>query len=827
MGGTVSGWSIRTQLALLVLAAFVPLIGSIAYHFHHQAETHKRHAARAVAALAQNSAASLRVFLEDTRRMAELLAARPQIRAMDRARCDPLLRELYAVLPLHANASVLDRDGRFVCSARPLPDPAPVPVRHAAFENAMRGEAGLSEPVLGALSKRWIVAAAHPVKNAAGEVVGAATLTLDLARIGQLIASHIQHLDTLATVVSANGTVIARSADAEDWVGKRIDDVQLYKRIAAAGAGTMTDRGLDGVERIYGAANVGPEGWRVIVGIPSARLLAEARAEARAYLYLTAAVLVLFALAAALIARRLGKAILDMDAALKMRSAGDARIRIPERGPRELAKLAQDCNAALDAEQQTTARLAGIIESAMDGIITVNEKLEITHFNPAAEAMFGYRSAQVRGRPLNLLIPARFHASHDQHVRRFGETGVTSRAMGRLGEIAGLRANGEEFPIEASISQLATPRGKLFTVILRDVTSSKRVRDALVESERTLRLFVEHAPSAIAMFDCDMRYLAYSRRWLTDYRLGERDLTGRSHYDVFPDLPERWKDVHRRCLAGAVEKCEEDAFPRADGSLDWIRWEAHPWHGARGAIGGLIIFSEVITERKLAQEALRRSAEEMQDLALRLAEVEESERRNIHRELHDQVGANLSALKLDLGLISAMLPDDVRGRVNERLQRAMQVTGETIARIRNVMADLRPPALDDFGLLAALRMHADSVAARLRIPVEITGTDIEPRLAPAVETALFRIAQEALNNIAKHAHASRVDMAITDSGGRVTLTIADDGAGFDPALVDPARTNWGLRTMRERALAIGAALRVESAPGRGTRIRVDLPREAA
>ncbi|HEY3475325.1 MAG TPA: PAS domain S-box protein, partial [Anaerolineales bacterium] len=128
-------------------------------------------------------------------------------------------------------------------------------------------------------------------------------------------------------------------------------------------------------------------------------------------------------------------------------------------------------------------------------------------------------------------------------------------------------------------------------------------------NEALLRLFIKHTPAAIAMFDTDMRYLQVSDRFLTDYDLEGQDIIGKLHYDVFPNLPDRWKEVHKRILAGAVERCEEDPYVTSDGSTGWLQWESLPWRKGNGEIGGLILFTQVITERKRAEEALRASEE--------------------------------------------------------------------------------------------------------------------------------------------------------------------------------------------------------------------------
>ncbi len=345
----------------------------------------------------------------------------------------------------------------------------------------------------------------------------------------------------------------------------------------------------------------------------------------------------------------------------------------------------------------------------------------------------------------------------------------------------------------------------------------------LREREHQLRLFITHSPAAIAVLDRDLRYLLVSNRWLADYRLPDQDIVGRSHYDVFPEIPERWKEIHRRCLGGAVEKNDADVFPRADGSTDWVRWEIHPWYSPEKVVGGLIMFSEVITERKQAQLQLERAAQRLRALSRRLVDAQDIEQRRLSAELHDRIGQNLTALGINLNMIGSSLPPSTAVELKARLQDSRELLEGTMVTMRELIAELRPPALDDYGLLAGLRWYGAQVQARSGMVTVVEGDEPAPRLAGPVEGALYRIAQEALTNTVKHAQARKASLRLRARNGKVTLTIADDGAGFDLASVnqrDP-HMHWGLMMMQERANAVGAQLRVESAPGQGTRIVVD------
>jgi signal transduction histidine kinase len=212
----------------------------------------------------------------------------------------------------------------------------------------------------------------------------------------------------------------------------------------------------------------------------------------------------------------------------------------------------------------------------------------------------------------------------------------------------------------------------------------------------------------------------------------------------------------------------------------------------------------------------------------RLVEVQETERRDLANELHDLVGQKLTALNISLNIVKIESAASISAQVNTRLDDSLKLVEETIESIRDVMMELRPAVLDDYGLTAVLRWYVERFIKRTGIATAVIEQGSPRRLPVAAEETLFRIAQEALTNVAKYARAGKVTVTLHTTTEVSRLTIADDGCGFDPsACRPPVKGNgWGLMIMRERAAAIGAELTVDSAPGRGTRVIVTLRDDA-
>jgi PAS domain S-box-containing protein len=292
--------------------------------------------------------------------------------------------------------------------------------------------------------------------------------------------------------------------------------------------------------------------------------------------------------------------------------AKDGR-KLTVEGQWTLAVDAEGHKMVLEANRDITERkraeaenllLATAIEQALETVVVTDRQGKIQYANPAFTRTTGYTHEEALGQNPRIL-------KSGQHDAKFYQELWATLTAGKLwhGEFTNRRKDGTLYVEEATLAPVRNAAGEItnYIAIKSDITARKQVEKAQREGEMMLRFFVQFAPAAIAMLDQEMRYIEVSRRWMADYHLPDRDIRGLSHYEVFPEVPERWKEIHRRCLAGGVERCEEDPFPRQDGEIDWVRWEVRPWRRFDDSIGGIIIFSEVITERVRAEEALRES----------------------------------------------------------------------------------------------------------------------------------------------------------------------------------------------------------------------------
>jgi PAS domain S-box-containing protein len=255
------------------------------------------------------------------------------------------------------------------------------------------------------------------------------------------------------------------------------------------------------------------------------------------------------------------------------------------------------------AVRESEDRYRDLVEHSEDLVCTHDLNGRMLSMNPASARLLGYEVAELQNMPMRELIAPEFRKEFDHYLDTIKTQGgaqgflcvLTKDGRRRIWEYRNtLRTEGVANPVVRGVAH--------------DVTERKQAEEALRRSEQRMRLFIEQAPAAAALLDREMRYVQASRRWREDYGLGDRELIGVSHYEIFPEIPERWKEAHRRCLAGEVLGEERDRFERADGRVQWVRWELHPWY-EKGQIGGIAIFAEDVTARELAADALRKSEE--------------------------------------------------------------------------------------------------------------------------------------------------------------------------------------------------------------------------
>lgn len=419
---------------------------------------------------------------------------------------------------------------------------------------------------------------------------------------------------------------------------------------------------------------------------------------------------------------------------------------------RRMADRAQALQAVRDALALSEARLRSIFETASEAIVTIDAQQRIVMANAAAASMFGHRAEQLVGAPLALLLPAPLQQRHREAVAGFLDSagGPQRRAMGgAIATVVGQRGNGEQFPAEATISQLQLDGQRFCTAVIRDVTAQRRVEQELRDSEARFRRLIELLPDAVLVL-ADER-IAYANAEAQQLFGGTpAQLAGRAALALIdPDSRALLQQRTEALRAGVTTlPLVELRVLRLDGGVRTVQATATQFI-ERGHPKIVLVMRDVSELRRIEAD-LARSHADLRRLVAAQDEVQEAERGRIAIELHDELQQTLAAIKVDIGLAVQQLGTAAPATL-ARLQCAREQADQAIEATRRIIADLRPQMLDDLGLVAALRTLAGQFSRRTGIAcsVEADAQAVEPLLPPRAATCLYRIVQEALNNVAK------------------------------------------------------------------------------
>jgi PAS domain S-box-containing protein len=470
-----------------------------------------------------------------------------------------------------------------------------------------------------------------------------------------------------------------------------------------------------------------------------------------------------------------------------------------------------------------------VLENLTDALIVVDADGRVVDMNRVALANVGKPGAQLIGRPVQEAFAEWSDLIELARSVEDGALEITARVQGEQRvydlQISPLRDPGQLLIGQVFVARDVTHR-KLLEQRYRQLSEEldQRVRERTEElrkSTERYRAVVENQTEFIVRWAPDGRRTFANEAYLAYFGLTLEEATASSFMPLVAEEDRRAVQAKLdRLTSGEVtSETEIHRVIRPDGSPAWHEWYDR---AIRDEGGRIIEFQSVgrdVTERRLAEEALH-------ELTRRLVDSQEQERKRIAQELHDELGQALTAIALDLAGIEQALPPKTKAEIRARLADARSLADEVDERISELALDLRPSLLDDLGLLPTLKWYVERYSQRLNVHVELTAAGLDDRLPAEVEVTLYRVVQEALTNIARHARARNVQLSLERAAANVTAVIQDDGRGFEVSQTEGAgRTSdgVGLLGIKDRVSTLGGRAEIQSGPGRGTRIRIEIP----
>ena len=509
-----------------------------------------------------------------------------------------------------------------------------------------------------------------------------------------------------------------------------------------------------------------------------------------------------------------------------------------------------------EALLQSEERFRLLVESVTEyAIFELDTEGRILTWNQGAQRIKGYRPEEIIGQHFSI-----FYTPEDARAGRPQRGLEEAAARGRYKDEGWrVRKDGSRFWAEVVIAPVRDAAGNLlgFAKVTRDLTERKQQEEemttaeerleALVE-ERTaelvkanerlqaeillphrldqlvlLQLVLDRSPIACVMNDTDFRITYWNPAAEQIFGFSKEEALGKLPYETFvPHTARAYvESVRERTAGGDTGANGASECVTRDGRAIFCEWYNTPLKDSAGTFIGYLSMLQDVTERKRSEEQFRASSEQLRALAARLQSAREDERTYVAREIHDELGQTCTALKMDLVLLVQQLPKN-RRRAHERAQSMVKLIDDMIHTLRRIASELRPGTLDDLGLLAAIEWQAQEFESRSGVKCHLALPQAEIALDSDRSTAIFRIFQETLTNVARHANATRVNVRLVGDAESLTLEVTDNGKGIDETRAS-AHNSLGLLGMRERALLLGGEFNVAGVSGQGTTVTLRVP----
>ena len=495
-------------------------------------------------------------------------------------------------------------------------------------------------------------------------------------------------------------------------------------------------------------------------------------------------------------------------------------------------KVTRDITERKKATEQI-AYMARLMEDTSDAIFSTGPSFMIRTWNKAAEMFFGYTAEEAIGKSAGNLLRVDLGEEVIHAIRR---ELVESNYW--KGEVYYKSKNGSTLTVLLSASGVRNPQGDLegFVMVCRDFTERKKLELQLHQFNKELEWQVAKKTAELTDYKYALdqsaivsitdekgviKYVNGNFCKISHYR--EEELIGQHHHIISSRYHPAWffRDMWLTISKGKVWKGEIRNKAK-DGAIYWVYMTIIPFLNEKGEPFEYIALDSDISERKKAEALLDQSYQDIRQLASHLQDVREEERAGIAREIHDELGQQLTGLKMDLSWIGKrkLIQDD--NEASQKVVTIMNLLDTTIKTVRRIATDLRPSILDDLGLLAAIEWQSQEFGNRSGISTDFSTTLYEFKYPPTIAIGLFRICQESLTNVARHAAATSIRISLEEENENIVLTIRDNGKGFDTQKIGGKKT-LGLLGMKERTLMMGGEFRIESLPGKGTALLVTVP----